>query len=47
MKGLLEFAFGLCLIGLFGFICTHIGFFPSIVFGLFVGFFLAAAHDHH
>jgi hypothetical protein len=47
MKGLLEFLWGCALIGGFFFICTHIGFVPAIVFGMFVGMFLAAAHEHH
>jgi hypothetical protein len=46
MKGLLEFALGLTLIFGFFFICTHIGFVPSIFFGMMVGMFMAAARDH-
>lgn len=46
VKGFLEFLLGCVLIFGFCMICSHIGFIPAIVFGMFVGMFMAAAHDH-
>lgn len=45
MKAWFEFLLGLTLIGIFCLICAHIGFIPSIVFGMLVGSFLSAAHE--
>jgi hypothetical protein len=47
MKGFLEFLLGCALIFGFCAICSHIGFIPAIIFGMLVGTFLSAAHDHH
>jgi len=47
MKGFFEFLLGCALICGFCLICAHIGFFPAIIFGMLVGMFLSAAHEHH